>query len=86
MGQMLQILGAVMILAAFIAAQVRALNPQSVAYLLLNFLGSAVLAVLALRERQWGFLLLEGSWAAVSLGSLVAQMRSGSRTGPDRQT
>ena len=39
--------------------------------------GSAVLAVLAFEERQWGFLLLEGSWALVSLWGVIARARGG---------
>ena len=80
MDQWLQILGALMVLAAFVAAQLRVLQPQSYAYLLPNLLGSAILAGLALADHQWGFLLLEGVWALVSLGSLVARAFS-TRTG-----
>jgi hypothetical protein len=39
--------------------------------LLLNLVGSAVLAVLAAHERQAGFLLLEACWAAISAWGLV---------------
>lgn len=74
--QLVQVIGALLILAAFAAAQFGAMDPHSRAYLVLNLLGSAVLAVLAWEERQWGFLLLETVWAAVSLWGLV-QLRRG---------
>jgi hypothetical protein len=48
----------------------------------LNFVGSAILAVLAWIDRQWGFLLLEGVWAIVSLWSLVQLMRGRAPTAP----
>ncbi|RIK47355.1 MAG: hypothetical protein DCC58_00145 [Chloroflexi bacterium] len=73
--QIVQIFGALLILAAFIAAQVRWLNPQSLLYLLLNLVGSATLAVLAWEERQWGFLLLESVWALVSLWGMFDRRR-----------
>jgi hypothetical protein len=38
-------------------------------------IGSGVLAVDAVVEAQWGFLLLEGVWAIVSLVSLVGVLR-----------
>ncbi len=72
----MQIVGALLILVAFAAAQFGAMDPHSRAYLVLNLVGSLVLAVLAWRERQWGFLLLESVWAAVSLWSLI-QLRRG---------
>lgn len=76
MDQLVQIVGALLILIAFAAAQFGAMDPHSRLYLWLNLFGSLVLAVLAWRERQWGFLLLESVWAAVSLWSLV-QLRRG---------
>jgi hypothetical protein len=72
--QVLQIFGAVLILIAYILGQLRLLDPKSYVYLALNLIGSAVLAVLAAIGRDWGFLLLEGVWAAVTLISLCGRL------------
>jgi len=74
-GQVIQIVGSLMVLAAFAAAQRGLLDPKSVVYLVLNLVGSATLAVQALFLAQWGFLLLEAVWALVSAVSLVALRR-----------
>ena len=82
MGQVIQIVGSLLVLAAFAAAQRGLLDPKSVVYLVLNLVGSAVLAVQALFLAQWGFLLLEGVWALVSAASLIAlRRRAGSAPG-----
>jgi hypothetical protein len=70
-----QILGALMILAGFVAAQVGWLRADSRLYLWLNLVGSAVLTVDAWHGRQWGFVLLEGVWAVVSAWGLLARRR-----------
>jgi hypothetical protein len=71
MDQIVQVAGALLILVAFVAAQFGRMDPSSRSYLVLNLLGSIVLAVLALVESQWGFLLLETVWGLVSLWSLL---------------
>ena len=78
MAQVLQMVGAVLILAAYVASQSGRLRPETVLYLALNFAGSGILAVLAAMEEQWGFLLLEGVWAVVSLLGLVRRVRMSS--------
>jgi hypothetical protein len=70
--QVVQIVGAVLILVAYGAAQLERLDPQSRLYLGLNLAGSAILGVLAAGTAQWGFLLLEGAWSLISLWGLVA--------------
>jgi len=68
---LVEIAGSLLILSAFAASQLRKLDPHSVAYLVLNVGGAAILAVIAAVHRSWGFLLLEGTWAVVSAVSLV---------------
>jgi hypothetical protein len=72
--QLLQLVGALLVLAGFTLAQLRMLDPQSLPYLVLNAVGAGILAVLALDGEQWGFLLLEGVWTIVSVAGLVARL------------
>ena len=71
MGQVVQVIGSLLVLVPFVLAQRGRLSTASRRYLLLNLVGSTVLAVDAAVHHQWGFLLLEGVWALVSLTSLV---------------
>ena len=66
-----QILGSLLILAAFVAALAHRLEQSGWTYLGLNAVGSSALAVEALISSEWGFLLLEGVWALVSIYSLA---------------
>lgn len=84
MDQAIQIVGALLILAAFAAVQFERMRPDSRLYLALNLAGSAILAVLAVAAAQWGFVLLEGVWAIVSAWGLVSTYSSpsGKKTPP----
>ncbi len=74
--QLLQIFGAMLILAAYVLAQLRVLDLHSYIYLFLNVAGAAILGYLAFVGDQWGFLLLEGAWALVSIWGIVVRLRS----------
>ncbi|HEX6987088.1 MAG TPA: hypothetical protein VF170_17045 [Planctomycetaceae bacterium] len=76
MEQAVQILGALLILAAFVLSQWRVIDSESLRYLVPNLVGSAALAVDAYVGSQWGFLLLEGVWALVSAAGVVGRLRA----------
>ena len=71
MDQVIQVVGALLILAAFALSQLDRLTPDSLSYLVLNALGSGILAVDALSDEQWGFVLLEAVWCLVSIYGLT---------------
>ena len=80
----LELAGAVLILAGYMLGQLRMLDQHSLVYLVLNLVGSFLLAVIALVDERWGFLLLEGVWSIVSAISLVGVLRGRGR--PDGGT
>lgn len=73
MDQLVQVVGALLILVAYVLTQFGVLDQRSLPYLVCNVLGAATLTVLAYLERQWGFFLLEAVWTAVTIRSLLVR-------------
>ena len=76
--QMISVLGALAILGAYAASQFGFVDPSRLSYQVANFVGSAVLTVVAVIAWQPGFILLEGAWALVSLWGIASILRGGS--------
>ena len=81
--QTVSLVGSLLILGAFVGSQLRRMKPSDRSYILLNLAGSSILAVVAAFEAQWGFLLLEGVWALVSLWSIMQNIRKTGRSAGD---
>lgn len=79
--QVVSLLGAIILLGSFVALQRSWWRSDSAPYLWANFIGSLILAGVAVWDRRAGFVLLEATWAAVSLWSILRPPRH-SRSGP----
>jgi hypothetical protein len=71
MEQAISVAGALLILAAYAGHQFGLIDRTHPAYSWMNLIGALVLTVIAYRAGQWGFVLLEGVWAVVSVPSLI---------------
>lgn len=74
--QVVSFAAALLILVAYVGHQLNWMDSRKANYNVLNAVGSAILAYIALRPFQAGFVVLEGVWTVVSLFALV---RAGGR-------
>ncbi len=77
--QVLSTIGALLCLVPFGAVQVKRMRTESIPYQLMNLTGSSALTAAAILERQYGFLLLEGTWAVFSFIGVTRVLRAGAR-------
>lgn len=83
MGQAVQLLGAGLIVGAYVAFTKNRLRLDSVQFLGMNTLGAGILSVVAAVNGDLGFLLLEGVWTWVSARGLrrAIKAKAGKRPG-----
>jgi hypothetical protein len=68
--QVISFIGAVLILAAYMALQLNRLSAETMTFQLLNLFGGVFLCITAVALRQYGFILVEGLWAILSAAGL----------------
>jgi hypothetical protein len=74
--QLISLVGALMILGAYGAQQFHKISATSSLYLVLNFVGAVILAIIAIRAQQVGLSLVEIAWALISLFMLLKPGRT----------
>lgn len=78
--QTISIVGALAILLAFAADQFGWINPRKISYQALNIAGAGILAVIAVIQVQYGFILLQGVWTLISIWKLISILGSDTET------
>jgi hypothetical protein len=73
--QVFSFAGALLILVAYIGHQMEWMDSRKVLYNLLNAVGSAILAYIAFRPFQVGFVVLEVTWTVISIYALARGTR-----------
>jgi hypothetical protein len=73
--QAISIAGAIMVLTAYTAHQLRRMQSETYTYQVLNLVGGAMLVWAAVTTGQAGLILMEGAWTVVSAYGLVKILR-----------
>lgn len=73
--QAISVVGAVLILLAYGLINAGRIRATDLAYVAMNFVGSGLLAWVAVVDRRAGFILLECAWALMSLVPLLRRRK-----------
>lgn len=79
LNQLVGIFGALLVLSAYLGLQRGWLTAADRRYDILNFFGAGMLAYVAIVDRQYGFILLEGVWALAALPGMLRSRPAGVR-------
>jgi hypothetical protein len=82
--QTISLIGAALLLAGFVSMQLRRMRNDGAWFNALNFLGSGLLAWVAIHDRRAGFIILEVVWAIASLPPLFRALTRASPSAPAR--
>lgn len=74
--QILSLIGAAMVLGAYLSLQAGWMTPSGRAYNALNLIGSAVLCGVAIIDWRLGFVVLNAAWVAFTIRPLIRALRS----------
>lgn len=69
--QIISLIGAAMILAGYVGLQLGWFDRKNRFFNILNFVGSALLAWVAIVDWRVGFIVLETAWAVLSIPGMV---------------
>ncbi|MDQ6892538.1 MAG: hypothetical protein M3167_07640 [Acidobacteriota bacterium] len=76
LSKLLSLAGATLVLVAYGGSQMGRMDPKGWTYLVLNLAGGGILTFFALRARDPGLMLMEGSWVVISLAGLIGAARA----------
>ena len=71
LNQLIAGIGAALVLAGYFALQRGWVEREARSYNAMNFFGAALLTWVAVADGRWGFIVLEGVWALLSLPGLL---------------
>ena len=74
--QVLSVVGALMVLAAYALIQSGIWRELDAGYLALNIVGSLLLGIVAIEDQRAGFILLEFAWAGLGCIGVVRAMKA----------
>ena len=69
--QLIALVGAAVVLSAYLGLQRGWMRPDDRRYHILNFAGASMLTFIAIVDQRWGFILLESVWALAAVPGMI---------------